>query len=163
MRLRLLPAILNFSAGCAAAAPAQPECNTPYVAPTNLPPFDVGKSDGCSGGMSDFKSFLVSWGIGENEKLPWRSCCETHDEAYYYGESPHQQPREEADRALEMCVAEKAAMELHRRGWSAADAPAQLLAKLMYTAVRLGGGPCYVTGEPSKESYRWGFGEDWKE
>ena len=125
------------------------------------------ESDGCSGGLSEV------WRLGaerfpgfakvHESAPPWESCCVIHDRAYYDGaEAPDAETsfdaRLEADRRLELCVAE---MGVSRRDELAeiygirpdqVETAYSTIGSAMFWAVRFGGGPC--TGLP----WRWGFG-----
>lgn len=68
----------------------------------------------------------------------WCSCCFVHDQAYWLGGLAEE--REAADAALKECVRRKTADEM--------------LARMMYEGVRLGGSPYFY------DWYRWGYG--WK-
>lgn len=89
---------------------------------TELIPF---RSDGCSA----FPDGLI-----ENRTL-WLNCCIAHDYAYWKGGS--EQAREDADKALESCVATLGKPEV---------------ALLMLLGVRVGGTPWLPT------AFRWGYG-----
>ncbi|MDX1490740.1 MAG: hypothetical protein R3332_05600 [Pseudohongiellaceae bacterium] len=65
----------------------------------------------------------------------WLSCCTAHDLAYWQGGTRVQ--REEADLALEQCVARVGEPQI---------------AKLMLAGVRVGGSPYWPT------KFRWGYG-----
>lgn len=95
---------------------------TPIAQADQISPFT---SDGCS-----------AFPDGNFEEgLLWLHCCEAHDYAYWKGGSFTQ--REEADVALQQCVAKKG------------QAPTALI---MLVGVRIGGSPLF----PS--SFRWGYG-----
>ncbi len=66
----------------------------------------------------------------------WCSCCFDHDLAYWRGGTAVE--RETADRNLQQCVQRKTGDEV--------------LAKLMYEGVRIGGSPYFYNW------YRWGYG-----
>lgn len=82
-------------------------------------------SDGCS---------LFPDGTFANEEL-WLACCTAHDYAYWQGGTYDE--REQADLALEQCVADIGEPEI---------------AKVMLAGVRVGGSPYFPTW------YRWGYG-----
>jgi len=87
-----------------------------------LRPFE---SDGCS----VFPDGTFS------QKALWLSCCTVHDLAYWQGGTYEQ--RLNADKALEVCVAEVGEPEI---------------AVMMLAGVRVGGSPYWPT------SFRWGYG-----
>lgn len=89
----------------------------------SLEPFS---SDGCS-------LFPDASLIDEKD---WCMCCFEHDVAYWQGGSESQ--RHDADSALQACVLEKT--------------DDQVLARVMYEGVRLGGSPYFYNW------YRWGYG-----
>ncbi len=112
-----------------------------------IPKFDpIRHSDGCSGGMSEGYEKLQMM-IHENveKTLPWRGCCVIHDETYYYGGSKEEKIA--ADKKLKNCVANV----VGKKGMG------HLLGSTMELAVKIGGKPYFST------SYRWGYGEDFKE
>jgi hypothetical protein len=83
-------------------------------------------SDGCS-----------SWPDGSIfEPTLWKSCCFEHDISYWMGGTEDE--RVKADEGLRDCVIQKTQKPL--AGW------------VMYSGVRVGGGPGYET------PYRWGYG-----
>ncbi|QMU62687.1 MAG: hypothetical protein GKR92_02150 [Gammaproteobacteria bacterium] len=100
-------------------------CTTILACSNNseLSPFT---SDGCS-------LFPDSSAI---TKKDWCECCFQHDLAYWQGGTEPQ--REHADIELKQCVLEKTEDEV--------------LAKVMYDGVRLGGSPYFYNW------YRWGYG-----
>jgi len=125
-------------------------------------------TDGCSGGLS------VGWGyLSESiehikeihgHKPPWESCCVTHDRVYHLA-GPREATalmsfaaRREADRQLQACVINtgaRRAPELSLQydlSMEDVEQIYQVIADLMYRAVRIGGGPC--SGLP----WRWGYG-----
>ena len=69
----------------------------------------------------------------------WCDCCLAHDLAYWRGGTAEE--RATADRDLRDCVARTTGNTR--------------LAELMYTGVRTGGGPYFLT------PYRWGYGWPW--
>jgi hypothetical protein len=83
-------------------------------------------SDGCS---------LFPDTLGESN---YRSCCYTHDQAYYTGGSRND--RAVADKALYRCVA---------------NTSSNFIASVMYIGVRIGGSPYLPT------SFRWNFSKDY--
>lgn len=120
-------------------------------------------SDGCSGGLSEgwetlsdmFPPFSSHFG----RLPPWQDCCITHDKVYWQGETQNgYHLRKQADKQLRQCVMDmgiKLAPDLSRRyPFSEVDIERgfDLVANLMYRAVRLGGRPC--SGLP----WRWGYG-----
>ena len=110
-----------------------------WVKHKNLPAFDKNiHSDGCSGGMSALYAQLTFLHEKHGSELQWRSCCEEHDKAYYYGGS--KEDKKTADAALKSCVNNVIGTKF--------------LGNAMQIAVKLGGGPYLPT------SYRWGYGED---
>jgi hypothetical protein len=98
------------------------------------------------------------------DEPPWESCCITHDRAYHQAGGRDVTPlmsfaaRREADRQLQACVVETGV----RRGPELSlqydllnedvEQIYQVIAGLMYRAVRIGGVPC--SGLP----WRWGYG-----
>ncbi len=107
----------------------------------DIPPFKKKiHSDGCSGGMSAIYSRSTFLHKKYGKKLPWRSCCEIHDKAYYYGGSKKE--KKEADEKLKQCVND--------------NQDGVLLGHLMQAAVTPFGKPQLHT------SYRWGYGEDFR-
>ena len=112
-----------------------------WVRHKNLPKFDRKiHSDGCSGGMSALYTELTFLHKKHGKELQWRSCCEEHDKAYYYGGS--KEDKKLADLTLKYCVNKVIGHKF--------------LGNAMQIAVRVGGGPYLPT------SYRWGYGEDFK-
>ena len=124
-------------------------------------------TDGCSGGLS------LAWrGIAQTlppfaeihaARPPWEPCCVTHDRAYHDAggaRTPRasHRARRATDEALRACVRETGARRSAglslAYGVSAEQVAAAyaLIADAMFTAVRLGGGPC--SGLP----WRWGYG-----
>ena len=99
-------------------------CQTPDE--TSIPNLADFKSDGCS---------LFLDGTFKDPEL-WKGCCVEHDVAYWKGGT--EEEREAADLKFRACI-------LKKTGDKA-------LAKLMYEAVRAGGGPHFPTW------YRWGYG-----
>jgi len=108
----------------------------------NLPEFDVKlHSDGCSGGMSALYTKMKFLHSSHGSQLKWRKCCEVHDRAYYYGGSKAE--KKQADRLLNQCVSTVVGHKY--------------LGEAMEIAVGIAGGPYLPT------SYRWGYGEDFKD
>ncbi|NOQ76393.1 MAG: hypothetical protein GQ475_01100 [Methylococcaceae bacterium] len=104
---------LSIIAGCACTSPhnLRFDIQNPSRGQTSnweklkgLSEFNPNKhSDGCSGGgMSDTYSKLTIFHAKHGEVLPWRSCCVTHDEAYYYGGSKIKKIN--ADETLKECI-----------------------------------------------------------
>jgi hypothetical protein len=113
-------------------------------------------TDGCSGGMSaiwkDASDTFPALRASIGDTPPWENCCVIHDKAYFdaSGATDAKQSfdaRLLADQNLSKCVANFGKQEttpiMHQY---------QLLADMMYSAVRLGGAPC--SGLP----WRWGYG-----
>jgi hypothetical protein len=112
----------------------------------NIPDFDPElHSDGCSGGMSASYSKLTTLHQQYGKVLPWRDCCVIHDKAYYFGGSKTQKLA--ADQSLKECVADTIGE----------DNLGIVLGELMDKTVTIGGLPYFPT------SYRWGYGEDFRE
>lgn len=124
-------------------------------------------TDGCSGGMSAGWSLIVEefpdLAKVEDKTLPWASCCVTHDQAYHNAGATTDaeesyEARLAADDALMSCVIKtgeaQKSQTMERLGLSANQATLayRVLARSMYNAVRLGGGPC------SRLPWRWGYG-----
>ena len=88
--------------------------------------------------LSDFKSDGCSLFVDGTfkEKDLWRDCCVEHDVAYWRGGT--REERLAADEKFRACVERKTGDKA--------------LARLMYEAVRAGGGPHFPTW------YRWGYG-----
>ena len=95
---------------------------SPISIADNLVPFTT---DGCS---------AFPDGTVKQQSL-WMDCCIRHDLAYWIGGSYHE--RQQADLALENCVAQVGEPEI---------------ARIMLAGVRAGGSPYFPT------SYRWGYG-----
>ncbi len=134
-------------------------------ADSELSPFTT---DGCSGGLS------VGWGhLSERierikeihgDEPPWESCCITHDRAYHQAGPRDATPlmsfaaRREADQLLQACVIETGAARAPELSLQYdlliedVEQIYQVIADLMYRAVRIGGVPC--SGLP----WRWGYG-----
>lgn len=124
-------------------------------------------SDGCSGGFSENWARLAEHSPYLRERhgaeLPFEPCCVIHDRAYHdiAGASSalaSYQARQHADQALRRCVedvGQNRSDDLSGHYGVSEDqilATYTALAKIMYRAVRFGGGPC--TGLP----WRWGYG-----
>lgn len=124
-------------------------------------------TDGCSGGQSMIWGFVADAFPGFKTRFqdlpPWESCCVTHDAAYHNAGASLTafdsfQARLSADEALQSCVVETG--KLDELGFAQAydltsqdvQAAYKSIARSMYYAVRLGGGPC--TGL----AWRWGYG-----
>lgn len=113
-----------------------------WVRHEGLPQFNAElHSDGCSGGMSAIYAQLKFLHKNYGDTLVWRECCVIHDEAYYYGGTIKE--KKQADTVLGTCVTESIGKEY--------------IGTIMQAAVKLGGGPNLPT------SYRWGYGEDFRE
>lgn len=125
----------------------------------NIKPF---VSDGCSGGMSDSWQFLASQipeFASKYGNVPlWEQCCIDHDRVYWQGETNNGYAlRKQADIALKRCVLETGqpiSARLKGRGdeQQKVDLTFEVVAEMMYQAVRLGGKPC------SFLPWRWGYG-----
>jgi hypothetical protein len=124
-------------------------------------------SDGCSGGLSSSWRVVADLvpGFAEAHEVapPWEACCIDHDRAYHAAggaltAEASYTARLEADTALRTCVEATGETRLAdlaaryggsetrvRRAYAA-------IADAMFTAVRLGGGPC------SGLSWASGFG-----
>lgn len=132
---------------------------------SQLVPFTT---DGCSGGLSVGWEYLA----GKIEKFqnhhgvrpPWESCCVTHDRPYHTGGGRQFDPeesfeaRKKADLELRTCVRESAIDRVQKLmveydlSREEIERLYEIIADLMYRAVRIGGMPC--TGLP----WRWGYG-----
>ncbi len=121
------------------------------------------KTDGCSGGMSATWAYLAElspeFARRLGERPPWEHCCVAHDRHYWRGETVYGfEKRLQSDEALRQCVLETGREEADNLAYQLGMSKAETLeminltAELMYTAVRIGGGPC--TGLP----WRWGHG-----
>ncbi|NNK78718.1 MAG: hypothetical protein HKP40_08410 [Litoreibacter sp.] len=135
------------------------------TAPASEP--DPFETDGCSGGMSviwrDMSASLPVLQSQIGQTPPWEKCCIAHDRAYHLaGDARDPEAsftaRSTADWALRQCIVETGAR-------IAAETPGDpnlptlgitqayiLIGDMIYSAVRIGGGPC--SGLP----WRWGFG-----
>ena len=124
---------------------------------------DKFNTDGCSGGMSEAWTYVAEISpdfanrVGEHP--PWEYCCVAHDRHYWRGESINgYEKRRQADEELRQCVRRSARNQSEKLSIPLGLSPQEVIetinltADLMYTAVRLGGGPC--TGLP----WRWGHG-----
>jgi hypothetical protein len=125
-----------------------------------LAPFTT---DGCSGGLSDGWRFLAKTLPAFKHKFgdrpPYESCCVVHDRAYWRGETVNGfEKRQQADQALQQCVV--AYGSAHREEFAqefglspkVIDFNFNIVAALMYRAVRVGGRPCTAF------AWRWGYG-----
>lgn len=124
-------------------------------------------TDGCSGGMSAIWAPVAGIlpGLAEayQDAPPWENCCIVHDRAYHSAGNASTADegftaRLEADEALMQCVLndgterrDDIAIEFGTQK-AVVDQAYSLVAKGMFNAVRLGGGPC--SGLP----WRWGYG-----
>jgi len=123
----------------------------------------VFSTDGCSGGLSDGWRYLANVLPIFKQKFgnqpPYEHCCVAHDRAYWRGEVEDGYARRMlADQTLRRCVADfgraqrdKFAREFHLSP-AAIENNFEIVAALMYRAVRAGGMPC--TAFP----WRWGYG-----
>ena len=120
-------------------------------------------TDGCSGGLSDGWRFLARalpvFKQKFGDKPPYEGCCVDHDRAYWRGETQQgYAKRLQADNVLQRCVAEYG--KTHREEFArefhlspdTIETNFNIVAALMYRAVRVGGAPC--TPFP----WRWGYG-----
>jgi len=120
-------------------------------------------SDGCSGGLSDGWRFLAQalppFKHKFGGKPPYEACCVVHDRYYWRGETEQGfDKRLQADQRLRQCVVRygsehrnEFAQEFHLSP-EAIDRNFQIVAALMYRAVRVGGMPC------TPFAWRWGYG-----
>ena len=125
-------------------------------------------SDGCSGGLTIGWEYLAGK-IARFQKQhgtqpAWEDCCVAHDRRYHTGgpdkvtASKSFRLRREADLELQVCVmetgAQRASFLSQEYGLSVehVEEVYDVVAELMYRAVRLGGVPC--SGLP----WRWGYG-----
>ena len=99
-------------------------------------------SDGCSGGMSWL------WRALSGLAPPWEGCCVVHDWHYWQGGT--RQDRREVDRDLRRCVIAKG-----RDYALVGQCLTWLVAWIMWTGVRLAGGPYLPV------HWRWGYGWRW--
>ena len=124
---------------------------------------DAFRTDGCSGGLSAAWEYLAEispeFAARAGNLPPWENCCVEHDRHYWRGEAENgYEKRKQADAELRQCVilsGYEQQPELSRRlGLSPQEIEDSfnLVAEMMYQAVRLGGGPC--TGL----AWRWGHG-----
>lgn len=115
-----------------------------------LAPFTT---DGCSGGLSwTWRKAVAAFpdlAPAPGEAPAWEQCCITHDRAYHDASGARDAgdsyaARLTADHELQTCVA------------ALGEGPEALfydqLGRVMFHAVRFGGGPC------SGLSWRWGYG-----
>ncbi|MFY0691112.1 MAG: hypothetical protein JXR14_04225 [Paracoccaceae bacterium] len=124
-------------------------------------------TDGCSGGMSviwrDMSTSLPVLQSQIGQRPPWETCCIAHDRAYHMAGGAADAEasftaRATADWELRQCIVDTGAQ-------IAAQTPGDpnlptlgvtqaytMIGDMIYSAVRLGGGPC--SGLP----WRWGFG-----
>ncbi len=120
-------------------------------------------SDGCSGGMSSSWHYLArkipAFSKHFHKHPPWLDCCTRHDMAYWQGETENGfHKRLQADRELQRCVVQQgdriAARISKKYGIPENKVKRyfRITARLMFHAVRAGGGPC--TPFP----WRWGYG-----
>jgi hypothetical protein len=124
-------------------------------------------TDGCSGGMSSLWAFTAEYYPAFAEahagRPPWEDCCVTHDRAYHAGGSQADADasyvaRLAADEMLQRCVVATVSErdDVLRDLYGLSQAQVRLvyesIGAAMFSAVRLGGGPC--TGLP----WRWGYG-----
>lgn len=131
---------------------------------TALSPF---VSDGCSGGLSSSWRVVADLvpGFAETHQAapPWEACCFAHDRAYHAAGGARTaetsySARLEADSALRACVIATGETRLADLATRYGGSETQVrrayaaIAEAMFTAVRLGGGPC--SGLP----WAWGFG-----
>ena len=124
-------------------------------------------SDGCSGGLSSswrvVADIVPGFAEAHQAAPPWEACCVAHDRAYHFAGGARRPEasyaaRLEADTALRACViatGESRWADLAARYGSSETQIRRAyaaIAEAMFTAVRLGGGPC--TGLP----WAWGYG-----
>lgn len=125
-------------------------------------------TDGCSGGLSaawpNVAAIVPAFAEVHGGVPPWESCCIEHDRHYHRGGETDATPaesfeaRRQADLELRTCVieigAERGAELARAYGLTERQTGAlyEVIAELMYRAVRLGGVPC--TALP----WRWGYG-----
>ncbi len=120
-------------------------------------------TDGCSGGMSSGWKYLARriplFARHLRDRPPWLDCCTRHDMAYWQGETENGfDKRLRADRELRYCVTRlgnRLAPRLSRK-YAIPEKKVRnyfrITARLMFHAVRAGGGPC------TPFSWRWGYG-----
>jgi hypothetical protein len=113
-------------------------------------------TDGCSGGMSaiwkDASDTFPTLRASIGDTPPWENCCVIHDKAYFNADGTTDalqsfNARLLADQNLSKCV-----VGFGKHNTTTIMRQYQLLANMMYSAVRLGGTPC--SGLP----WRWGYG-----
>ena len=125
-------------------------------------------TDGCSGGLTIGWEYLAgriaSFQEQHGTQPAWEECCIAHDRRYYTGgtgtvaASESFRLRREADLELQTCIMETGAQRapvLSQEYGLSVDHVEELydvVAELMYRAVRIGGVPC--SGLP----WRWGYG-----
>lgn len=125
-----------------------------------LAPFTT---DGCSGGLSDGWRFLAknlpAFKRKFGDKPPYEGCCVEHDRAYWRGQTENGfAQRQHADQALQQCVVQfgKTHRDQFAREFDLApesiERNFEIVAALMYRAVRIGGRPC------TELPWRWGYG-----
>lgn len=131
---------------------------------TTLAPF---ATDGCSGGLSTTWSVVADlfpdFAAAHDDRPPWEACCVAHDRRYHDAggatdaEASHD-ARRAADEALRACVVAGGEDRIAPLAghYGVTEDQVRLayrtIAGSMFTAVRLGGGPC--SGLP----WRWGYG-----
>ena len=123
----------------------------------------VFSTDGCSGNLSYgwrlLAQRLPGFADGFGASPPWEHCCVAHDRHYWRGDAVDGfDARLRADLALRQCVIENGAdlAPQLRQQWGLDAAQVHdlfdLIAELMYRAVRFGGQPCTML------PWRWGYG-----
>jgi len=107
---------------------------------TKIGPFIAENSDGCT---------VLSWVYNTltRKKLPFRECCVSHDEDYWYGGTRKQ--RSESDKRLRKCV------YTYNNGTFLSKLFYTVLSWAMWVAVRIGGSPKI----PSP--WRWEFSSNY--
>jgi len=125
-------------------------------------------TDGCSGGLSVGWNYLAgkveTFHQVHGGQPPWETCCISHDRIYHTAggrtmtSADSYQLRMEADRELRTCVQQTGHLrvaelsEIYGMSTEEVTRFYDVIANLMYRAVRIGGIPC--TGLP----WRWGYG-----
>lgn len=120
-------------------------------------------TDGCSGNLSHgwrlLAERLPGFADGFGASPPWEHCCVAHDRHYWRGAAVGGfDARLRADRQLRQCVlltGDDLAPQLRQKyDLDAAQVRElfDLIAELMYRAVRFGGQPCTML------PWRWGYG-----
>jgi hypothetical protein len=125
-------------------------------------------TDGCSGGLSVGWNYLAhtleTFKQDHGVQPPWETCCVEHDRIYHTAggrtmtAAESYELRMEADRELRTCVQQTGHVRVAELGeiygMSTEDVTGfyDVIAGLMYRAVRIGGIPC--SGLP----WRWGYG-----